>query len=106
MEKRNETDFLGSKEIPSNALYGIHTARAMENFQLAQRRVNPELIKAYGWVKLACTQINRELGYFNDNKKADTIEQACREMTEGLLTDSILVECLTRRSRNLNQHER
>ncbi len=108
MKKRTETDFLGSKEIPSDALYGIHTARAMENFQLAQRPVNPELVKAFGWVKLACTQINRELGYFNDNKKADAIEQACREMIEGLLADSILVDALqggTGTSTNMNVNE-
>ena len=94
MNTRTETDFLGSKEIPADALYGIHTLRAVENFKIANRPVSGELIKAYGWVKLACAQINRELGYFPDEQKANAIEQACREMAEGLLNDSVIVDAL------------
>lgn len=74
MQTRTETDFLGSKEIPSDALYGIHTVRALENFRLSGRPVNRELVKAYGWVKLACFRTNRELGYFPDKTKADALE--------------------------------
>jgi aspartate ammonia-lyase len=92
MQTRTETDFLGSKEIPSDALYGIHTARALENFRLSGRAVNRELVKAYGWVKLACFRTNRELGYFPDKTKADALEQACQEMAEGLLSDAVLVD--------------
>ena len=32
MEFRTETDFLGEKKIPANALWGTHAARAFENF--------------------------------------------------------------------------
>lgn len=108
MNTRTETDFLGSKEIPADALYGIHTARALENFQIAKRPVNAELVKAYGWVKLACAQINRELGYFNDEQKADAIERACREMAEGQLSDSVVVDALqggAGTSTNMNVNE-
>jgi len=108
MQTRTETDFLGSKEIPSDALYGIHTFRALENFRLAGRPVNRELVKAYGWVKLACTQVNRELGFFPDRQKADAIEQACREMAEGLLSGSVLVDALqggAGTSTNMNVNE-
>ena len=31
---RVEEDLLGQKEIPASALYGVQTARAMENFQI------------------------------------------------------------------------
>jgi aspartate ammonia-lyase len=34
---RIECDALGEKEIPRDALWGIHTARALENFPLAGR---------------------------------------------------------------------
>lgn len=108
MNTRTETDFLGSKEIPADALYGIHTARALENFQITRRPVNPELVKAYGWVKLACAQINRELGYFKDEQKADAIERACREMAEGQLTDAVVVDALqggAGTSTNMNVNE-
>jgi aspartate ammonia-lyase len=47
---RTEHDMLGEKELPSDALYGIHTARAMENFSLAGQPVHPALIQAYGAV--------------------------------------------------------
>lgn len=108
METRTETDFLGSKKLPVDALYGIHTARALENFQLAQRPVHPELIKAYGWVKLACAQINRQLGYFPEQKKADAIERACLEMAHGQLSASVLVDALqggAGTSTNMNVNE-
>ncbi len=108
METRTETDFLGSKQVPADVLYGIHTARALENFQLAQRPVHPKLIKAYGWVKLACTQINRQLGYFPEGKKADAIERACLEMAHGQLSGSVLVDALqggAGTSTNMNVNE-
>ncbi|MGV8093390.1 MAG: aspartate ammonia-lyase [Mangrovibacterium sp.] len=107
-QTRTETDPFGSKEIPASALYGIHTVRALENFQLTGRPVNRELVKAYGWVKLACIQINRELGYFPDKEKADAIERACREMAEGLLSDAVLVDALqggAGTSTNMNVNE-
>jgi aspartate ammonia-lyase len=107
-QTRTETDALGSKEVPADALYGIHTVRALENFQLTGRLVNRELVKAYGWVKLACMQINRELGYFPDKQKADALEQACREMAEGLLSDTVPVDALqggAGTSTNMNVNE-
>ena len=66
---RTETDLLGTKQIPEDVLWGIHTARALENFPLSARPVHPELIKAYGEVKLACTQTNIQLGFWKANPK-------------------------------------
>ena len=44
----------------------------------------PELVCAFGQVKLACAQANRRLGSWRDDpEKADAIERACREMGEG-----------------------
>jgi len=91
---RTETDLLGSREIPAEVLWGIHTARALENFPISAQPVHPELIKAYGEVKLACFQTNHELGYFSEKEKADAIRQACSEMAEGLLTEHVVVDAL------------
>ena len=105
---RNETDLLGTREIPANAFWGIHTARAMENFQIAGKPVHPELIKAYGAIKLACFQTNKTLGFFPETEKANVIEQACAEMAEGLLTQYILVDSLqggAGTSTNMNVNE-
>jgi aspartate ammonia-lyase len=94
MQTRTETDFLGKKQIPDNILYGIHTARAIENFPLSGRKIHPELIKAFGEVKLACAQINIELNYWNNQARADAIEKACTEMSDGLLNQHIPVDAL------------
>jgi aspartate ammonia-lyase len=76
MKTRIETDFIGTKEIPADALWGIHTARAMENFPIPGHSVNPRLLKAYAQVKKACALANKELGFIPTDK-ADKIIEAC-----------------------------
>ena len=68
MNYRIEKDYLGTRQVPADALHGIHTERAIENFPLTGRRVNPALIRAYGTVKPACARTNRELGFFDGAK--------------------------------------
>lgn len=43
---RTETDLLSERDVPADALYGIYTVRALENFPLARRAVHPGLIHA------------------------------------------------------------
>lgn len=50
---RTETDFIGKVELPYEALYGIHSCRAKENFPDATP-FHPEWYKAMGIVKVAC----------------------------------------------------
>lgn len=105
---RTESDLLGTRPVPADVLWGIHTARALENFPLSGRRVHAELIKAYGDVKLACLQTNRQLGYFADQQKAEAIERACLEMSEGSLNRHIVVDALqggAGTSTNMNVNE-
>jgi aspartate ammonia-lyase len=107
--ERIEKDALGEKLLPMDALYGIHTARALENFPLAGRPVHPALARAYGEVKLACAQTNRALGWWaGDAAKAEAIERACRELSEGLLDAQIVVDALqggAGTSTNMNVNE-
>ena len=108
VKTRIETDLIGTKQIPADALWGIHTARAIENFPISETPVHPELTKAYGEVKLACTQINRQLGYFNETAKADAIEKASFELAQGILSEHILVDALqggAGTSTNMNVNE-
>ena len=92
---RTETDFLGTQEVPVDALYGIHTARAMENFPFAHRPVPDAMIRAYGTVKQACISVCAELGCWQDMpKKAEAMLLACREMAEGLLSPHILTDLM------------
>ncbi len=90
---RRERDNLGEKEIPADALWGIHTARAVENFPVSGRRVAAELIHAFGEVKLAAARTNRRLGYL-PVEKADVIEKASAEMAAGKLDNEIRVDAL------------
>ena len=108
VKTRVEKDLLGEKQIPINELWGIHTSRAVENFPILGNRIHPELIKAFGEVKLACAQTNNQLGYWDNPKKTGAIENACNEMKQGLLTKHILVDALqggAGTSTNMNMNE-
>jgi aspartate ammonia-lyase len=106
---RMERDSLGELPVPAGALHGIHTQRALENFPLARRPVHPEFARAYGTVKLACAQTNRALGaWADDPAKADAIERACRELSDGTLVPHIVVDALqggAGTSTNMNVNE-
>jgi len=108
-DHRIERDFLGEMLIPAGSLYGIHTARAVENFPLSGRTPHPEIIRSFGEVKLACAQTNRRLGAWEkDPAKGDAIERACREMAEGILSRHVVVELLqggAGTSTNMNVNE-
>ncbi|MGF1579738.1 MAG: aspartate ammonia-lyase [Gemmataceae bacterium] len=106
-DHRTESDLLGPMQVPRAALYGVHTARALENFPLAGRPVQCELIHAYGMVKLACAKTNRELGFFKDDVFS-ALESACEEMIRGELDQHIVVDALqggAGTSTNLNVNE-
>ena len=56
---RKEQDFLGEMEIPSDALYGIHSLRARENFP-DSTAFHKEWYEAIGIVKKACYMTSRD----------------------------------------------
>ncbi len=106
---RTEHDLIGSLPVPADALCGIHTARALRHFELGGQPVHPQLVRAYGTVKLACAMTNRSLGFWADDpSKADAIERACRELGDGLLDEHIQVDLLqggAGTSTNMNVNE-
>jgi aspartate ammonia-lyase len=95
MTTRIEHDLIGEYAVPAEALYGVHTARSVENFPLTGRHVHPSWIHAMGDVKLACARTSRALGTWKeDAAKADAIEAACQEMAEGKLDHAVVVDPL------------
>ncbi|MFD7161429.1 lyase family protein [Kribbella sp. NPDC059898] len=90
--RRLEHDFLGACEVPASALFGIHTVRAMRNFELGGRRLSdqPTLVEALGVVKIATARANKELGTV-DPERADAIIGAAQELREGSLDSSLQV---------------
>ncbi|MCG3173636.1 MAG: Fumarate hydratase class II [Myxococcota bacterium] len=79
---RVESDSLGEVRVPSSALYGAQTQRAVNNFQISGRRFNRRLVEALGHIKRACAETNHDMGYLpGDICKA--IVQAANEVIEG-----------------------
>jgi len=93
MQYRTERDLLGEKKVPQEVYWGIHTARARENFPLSGRMVDFDLIKALVVVKKSAAQANHELGYLNKEKFL-AIEQACDEVSQGKFNSSFVVDSL------------
>ncbi|MBS4210204.1 aspartate ammonia-lyase [Bacillus sp. FJAT-50079] len=91
MDIRVESDFLGSKEVPAHAYYGIQTLRAAENFPITGYRIHPDLIKATAMVKKAAAVANIEVGLL-EKQIGDAIAKAAEEVSEGLLHDQFIVD--------------
>ena len=104
---RQETDSLGSREVPRDALYGIHTVRALENFGETGPAVAWPLIQAMAQVKLAAARTNEELGFLAPDC-AEAIRSACREVIDGVHCDEFVLHALqggagTSLNMNLNE---
>ncbi|MCP3427167.1 aspartate ammonia-lyase [Rothia sp. AR01] len=106
---RMEKDLLGSKEIPAEAYWGVHTARAVENFPITGTPIGsrPHLIRGLAFVKEAAARANHELGLL-DEERASAIGQACREIREGALHEQFVVDVVqggAGTSTNMNANE-
>lgn len=107
MKQRKELDWLGTKEIPDDAYYGIQTARAKDNFPLSGLKVHRELIRALAMVKKAAAETNRELGLL-EQEKASAIIQAAEEIISGQWQEQFIVDALqggAGTSTNMNMNE-
>ena len=90
-ETRKEKDSLGFVEVPAQAYYGAQTARAVENYPISGLRAHPLLIRAFGLVKAAAAEANRELGLVEANR-ADAIVKAATEVAEGKWNQEFVVD--------------
>jgi fumarate hydratase class II len=81
-EYRIERDTMGEMRVPAAALYGASTARAVDNFPVAHEPVPYAVIHAFGHLKAACAEANRELGKL-DVRLATAIIAASKEVAEG-----------------------
>ncbi|TAJ12256.1 aspartate ammonia-lyase [Marinilabiliaceae bacterium JC017] len=104
---RKEVDFIGDVEIPVDALYGIHSVRARENFP-DNALFNEKWFRAVGVVKLACYQAYRKFktaaleNYdpeklpltFIDDKKIAAMQRAAEEISHGRYFDQFIVPAM------------
>jgi aspartate ammonia-lyase len=106
---RNEHDLLGDRAVPADAYYGVHTLRALENFQITGNPISiyPDLVRALASIKEAAARANHELGLL-DKKKTDVIVKACEEIRAGKLHDQFVVDVIqggAGTSTNMNANE-
>lgn len=91
INSRVEKDFLGEKEVPAHAYYGIQSLRAVENFPITGYRIHEELIKAMAIVKKSAAIANREVDRLADHLEK-AIVQAAEEIIDGKWHDQFIVD--------------
>src|SRR3954469_11312759 len=106
---RTEHDLLGDRQVPDDALYGVQTLRALENFAITgvPLREFPALIEALASVKEAAALANAELGLLSP-PVADLIVRACGELRAGRHHEHFLVDMIqggAGTSTNMNANE-
>ena len=75
---RTEEDLLGKRTVPADAYWGIHTLRAIENFNISKTTISdvPEFIRGMVFTKKAAAMANKELGVIPP-EVGDYIIKAC-----------------------------
>ncbi|MGB8212005.1 MAG: aspartate ammonia-lyase, partial [Anaerolineales bacterium] len=88
---RLEHDSLGDVQVPAEALYGVQTQRAVENFPISGLKPWRAFIWSTATVKCAAAQVNWDLGLL-DAERAAAILQAAREVMDGKWDSQFVVD--------------
>lgn len=83
---REETDSLGTVQVPEDRYWGAQTERSRNNFPNAGEKIPIEVVHAQAIVKKASAIVNEELGLLPKEKK-DLIVQAADKILTGELDD-------------------
>ena len=106
---RLEHDLLGDYQVPINAYWGVHTARAVDNFPISGVPIGHyrSLIRALAIVKQAAAQANFELGELSAEIN-EAISKACQEVADGKFDSEFVVDAIqggAGTSTNMNANE-
>jgi aspartate ammonia-lyase len=88
---RTEKDPLGPKQVAADALYGVQTLRARENFPISELRPLWPFVVAQVWIKKAAALTHKETGRL-DARLADAIVQAADEVLAGQHREQFVVD--------------
>jgi aspartate ammonia-lyase len=88
---RIEKDPLGEKAVPSSALYGVQTLRAVENFPISGLRPLSAFVEATVRIKRAAAITHRETGRLEE-RLADAIIKAADEVLDGQHREHFVVD--------------
>ncbi|MBB3182771.1 fumarate hydratase class II [Halomonas fontilapidosi] len=75
-DHRIERDSMGELEVPSEALYGAQTQRALNNFPVSGQPMPAAFIHAIAHIKLAAARVNRELGHLDEARSRKIVAAA------------------------------
>jgi fumarate hydratase class II len=81
---REESDSMGSIEVPADHYWGAQTQRSLIHFSIGNDRMPKAVYHAYGYVKKAAALVNEAEGRL-DKRLADTIVLAADEVISGKL---------------------
>ena len=100
---------LGDYQVPVNAYWGVHTARAVDNFPISGVPIGHyrSLIRALAIVKQAAAQANFELGELSAEIN-EAISKACQEVADGKFDSEFVVDAIqggAGTSTNMNANE-
>jgi fumarate hydratase class II len=83
---RIEEDSMGPIEVPEECYWGAQTARSLIHFAIGHDRMPRSVIRAFGVLKKAAAEVNRDLGKLPE-AKAKLIICAADEVIDGKLED-------------------
>ena len=104
---RVEHDSMGEVRVPAGAKWGAQTQRAVENFPISGKPVDPALIAALALIKGASATVNAELGAI-DGDVAAALEAAADEVASGRHADQFPIDVFqtgSGTSTNMNMNE-
>ena len=84
--QRTESDSMGAIQVPSDRYWGAQTQRSLIHFDIAEDKMPPELIRAFGVLKKAAALVNHDLGKLDD-ERTRLITHAADEVISGKLND-------------------
>ena len=88
---RTEKDSLGELKVPAEALYGVQTQRAVDNFPISGLHPWRAFVWSIAAIKLSAASVNRDLGLL-DAQRADAIIRAAREVMDGKWDSEFVVD--------------
>jgi fumarate hydratase class II len=104
---RLEHDSMGEIAVPAGAKWGAQTQRAVENFPISGRGIDPAVIHALGRIKAAAASVNAQLGVIETDVAA-AIVAAAEEVAAGGWDDQFPIDVFqtgSGTSSNMNANE-
>ncbi|MDH2428829.1 class II fumarate hydratase [Sphaerisporangium sp. TRM90804] len=104
---RIEHDSMGEVRVPAAAKWRAQTQRAVENFPISGRGLEPAHIAALGLIKAVAAEVNGELGVLEPDM-AEAISEAATDVAEGDWSDEFPIDVFqtgSGTSSNMNANE-